>query len=83
VAAALANLKFWSKHRRSLLANVATQGDSFRARLIEAQRLRIWMSIALGASIDRLPAVPRAFPEPTSQNCRLLPIPGFLIKMPA
>ena len=33
VAAALANLKYWSKHRTALLANVATQGDSFRARL--------------------------------------------------
>jgi 4-aminobutyrate aminotransferase-like enzyme len=35
VAAAQANLKYWSKHRRVLLANVATQGDSFRARLSE------------------------------------------------
>ena len=35
VAAALANLKYWSKHRAALLANVATQGDSFRARLSE------------------------------------------------
>jgi 4-aminobutyrate aminotransferase-like enzyme len=35
VAATLANLKYWSKHRVSLLANVATQGDSFRARLSE------------------------------------------------
>ncbi|HYR10707.1 MAG TPA: aspartate aminotransferase family protein [Longimicrobium sp.] len=33
VAAALANLKYWRKHREALLANVATQGDSFRARL--------------------------------------------------
>lgn len=35
VAAALANLKYWSKHRCTLLANVATQSDYFRARLSE------------------------------------------------
>ena len=35
VAAALANLKYWSKHRTALLANVATQSDTFRARLSE------------------------------------------------
>jgi len=33
VAAALANLKYWSKHRAALLENVVTQGDFFRARL--------------------------------------------------
>jgi len=35
VAAGLANLKYWSKHRAALLGNVATQGDSIRARLSE------------------------------------------------
>jgi 4-aminobutyrate aminotransferase-like enzyme len=33
VAAALANLKYWRKHRAALLENVAMQGDAFRARL--------------------------------------------------
>ena len=33
VAVALANLKYWRKHRAALLANVARQGDFFRARL--------------------------------------------------
>jgi adenosylmethionine-8-amino-7-oxononanoate aminotransferase len=35
VVAALANLKYWSKHRAALLANVATQSDFLRARLTE------------------------------------------------
>ena len=35
VAAALANLAYWRKNRAALLANVAKQGDSIRARLSE------------------------------------------------
>jgi 4-aminobutyrate aminotransferase-like enzyme len=35
VAAALANLRYWRRHQRAVLANVATQGDTFRARLSE------------------------------------------------
>ena len=37
VACALANLKYWSKHRGRLLANVAEQGDYFRARLTQTK----------------------------------------------
>jgi 4-aminobutyrate aminotransferase-like enzyme len=33
VAAALANLKYWARHGERVLANVAEQGDYFRARL--------------------------------------------------
>jgi len=33
VAAALANLKYWNQHRTTVLANVTTQSDFFRARL--------------------------------------------------
>ena len=33
VAAALANLKYWGRHGERVLANVAEQGDYFRARL--------------------------------------------------
>ena len=52
VAAALANLKYWSKHRAALLANVATQGDSFRARLSE-MKFREQASVrVLGLAID-------------------------------
>jgi 4-aminobutyrate aminotransferase-like enzyme len=34
-AAALANLRYWGKHRAGLLANVAAQGDYFRTRLTQ------------------------------------------------
>src|SRR3954469_17851836 len=52
VAAALANLKYWSKHRATLLANVATQSDSFGARLsamkfAEQPSVRV-MGLAIG-----------------------------------
>ena len=33
VAAALANLRYWGKHKDRMLANVADQGDYFRSRL--------------------------------------------------
>ena len=52
VAAALANLKYWRKHQTALLANVATQGDAFRARLSEmkfAERATVRvMGLAIG-----------------------------------
>ena len=52
VAAALANLKYWRRHRAALLANVATQGDTVRARLsgmkfAEQASVRV-MGLAIG-----------------------------------
>jgi 4-aminobutyrate aminotransferase-like enzyme len=52
VAAALANLKYWSKHKDRLLANVAGQGDYFRTRLsqmkfAEPASVRV-MGLAIG-----------------------------------
>ena len=37
VACAVANLKYWGRHRDRLLANVAEQGDYFRARLTQVK----------------------------------------------
>ena len=52
VAAALANLKYWRTHGPALLANVATQSDTFRARLggmkfAEPASVRV-MGLAIG-----------------------------------
>lgn len=37
VACAIANLKYWRKHKEQLLANVSAQSDYFRARLTEME----------------------------------------------
>ena len=52
VAAALANLKYWGRHGERVLANVAEQGDFFRARLTgmkfaEPASVRV-MGLAIG-----------------------------------
>lgn len=70
VAAALANLKYWSKHRAALLANVATQSDFFRVRLsamkfAQQASVRI-IGLAIGIEFDEQ----SDYAEQLAERCR-------------
>jgi 4-aminobutyrate aminotransferase-like enzyme len=50
-AAALANLRYWGKHKAGLLANVAAQGDYFRTRLTQMKFAEPGSVRAIGLAI--------------------------------
>ena len=70
VAAASANLKYWSKHQRAILDNVAAQSDYFRARLMELEFKEPGSVRILGLAIGIEFAEGSDYPSKLADRCR-------------